>query len=511
MATQDQRIPDLLARQASGQGSSTGWISDGQHYTFENMETVSARLAGGLRSLGLKSGDRIGIIAPNRMEWLWLFFAATRIGVAVVGLSVRYRDAEIRHMVNDSGLQAVFTVATHDGFDFLAMFQRLAAEVPGLNRVLDLESGEFAGLLSAEPAQVTPSLVGDDLAMIIYTSGTTGRPKGAALSHASMLASAHAQAKHTRLSRQDHALKTSPLNHVGGITCGVLTGLVAGTALELVAEFKAETVVALMKVNPPTILSGVPTMLTLLLMHPRIDEVDLSRVRLIIAGGSNVDDTLLSRLQQRVPNATLMNLYGLSETSGAVVMTPWHSSDDQLKHCIGKPLAGAEVRVIDSQGNSLPAGVVGELQFRGLGVVRGYIGAAADNDVVSADGWLHTGDLGECDESGVITLRGRKKDMYIRGGFNVYPAEVENHIARLDGVLMVAGIGVPDAVFGETGCYYIVARADSGLNEGSVIEHCREGLADYKVPGRILFRDDLPLTPAGKIHKAALREQVTND
>ncbi len=507
MTTQDQRIPDLLARQARERGSATGWISDGQHFTFGEMEAASAKLAGGLQALGLEPGDRIGIIAPNRMEWLWLFFAATRIGVAVVGLSVRYRDAELRHMVNDSGLKVVFTVAEHEGFDFLALFERLAMDTPGLSRVVDLDGAEFNRLRSAEAVAPSPSLRGDDLAMIIYTSGTTGRPKGAALSHAGMLASAYAQARHMRLSPRDHSLKSSPLNHVGGITCGVLAGLVGGTRSELVAEFKAGAVVDMMKANPPTILSGVPTMLTLLLMHPRIDEVDLSRVRLIIAGGSNVDDTLLSRLQQRVPNATLMNLYGLSETSGAIVMTPWDSSDEQLKHSIGKPLPGAEVRVTDSDGQPLPAGAVGELQFRGLGVVRGYIGAAADNAVVSADGWLHTGDLGEYDENGLITLCGRKKDMYIRGGFNVYPAEVENHIARLDGVQMVAGIGVPDAVFGEVGCYYIVAQPGSDIDEASVIEHCRQGLADYKVPGRILFRDDLPLTPVGKIHKAALRQQ----
>jgi fatty-acyl-CoA synthase len=506
MGTREERIPDLLARIAGEHGERIGWIDKGRRYTFSEMEAISTRLAGGLLKQGLTCGDRVGIIAPNCIEWLWLFFAATRIGVAVVGLSVRYRDEEIRYMVKDSGLKAVFTVSAYEGYDFSSMFERLAPELPGLESVLDLDGSSFTALLAAEPVPVAPTLRGDDLAMVIYTSGTTGAPKGAALSHTTLLASARAQAAHTRVVANDFTQVASPFNHVGGITCNVLASLVGAACCELVAEFKAGRVIEMMKATPPTILHGVTTMMALLLMHPRIDEVDLSGVRLVITGGSNVEDTLLSRLQKLAPNAILMNLYGMSETSGAIVMTPWGGSDEQLKRCIGRPLDGAEVRVVDDAGRDLPAGQVGELLFRGLGVVRYYIGAAADNRVVNKGGWLSTGDLGELDEDGLISLRGRKKDMFIQGGFNIYPAEVENHIARLEGVRMVAGIGVADEVFGEIGCYYIVTQPGMAVDEETVLEHCRKALADYKVPRRILFRDSLPLTPAGKIRKAALRK-----
>ncbi|MEN9315723.1 MAG: hypothetical protein RIS35_2116, partial [Pseudomonadota bacterium] len=452
------------------------------------------------------------------IEWLQVFYGATRIGVAVVGLSVRYRDTEIAYMLADSDARGVVCAARADGFDLLAMLDRLAPGLPALRDVIPLEatperSLDLPRLLDARPepsglAAARAAVSPDDLAMVIYTSGTTGRPKGAGLTHRSMLASAKAQADHTRVDAADVIQLALPLNHVGGITCGVLTHLLGGGVCDLVPVFKAETMLERIEAHPPSMLAGVPTMLTLLLAHPRIDTVGLGSVRLITTGGSNVDSTLLAQLQARMPGAAIMNLYGLSESSGALVMTPWDCTREQLMTSIGRPLADAELRVIDKDGAALPAGVVGELCFRGVGVVPGYIGAAAGNDAFQSDGWLRTGDLGEVDDAGFIRLRGRAKDMYIQGGYNVYPAEIEDLIARHPKVLMVAGIGVPDPVLGEIGRYYVVPKPGSGLTEREIVEHCAGRLADYKQPRQVVLRDELPLTPAGKIRKAALREEV---
>jgi fatty-acyl-CoA synthase len=357
-----------------------------------------------------------------------------------------------------------------------------------------------AGRLSAARRRV----LADDVAMVIYTSGTTGRPKGAGLTHRSLLAAATAQARHTRISASDVLHLANPLNHVGGITCGVLTHLVGGGTVVLVAEFKADRMISLMQLHRPTLLAGVPTVLTLLLMHARIDAVDLSAVRLVFSGGSNVDAALLQRLGQRMPQATLMNLYGLTETSGAIVMTPWDRSDADLMGTIGLPFDSARMKIAGPQGEPLPPGTVGELCFKGAGVVPGYIGAAAGQGFTS-DGWLQTGDLGLVDARGVITLKGRQKDMYIQGGFNVYPAEVEALIHRHPGVVMAAGIGVPDAVLGEVGRVYVIPKPGSNLREADVRSWCAQHLADYKVPRQVVLREALPMTPAGKIHKAALR------
>ncbi|CAN5551782.1 class I adenylate-forming enzyme family protein [soil metagenome] len=516
------RVPSLLhlalRDAARSRGDAVAYIDGERRFSFADMDALSARTARGLRALGLSRGDCIAVLSPNQVEWLQLFFAAAHIGVAVVALSPRYRDSEIAFMLADSQAKAVFTAREVDGFEFLPMFERIAPRLAELRHVIAIDSDAFAALagspqaidavgafdaLDAGTADVQP----EDLAMVIYTSGTTGRPKGCALTHRSLLASAVAQARHTRARAGDLVQLSNPFNHVGGITCGILAQLWVGGCCELVPAFKAKTVLDMIRRHPPAILIGVPTMMTLLLMHPESEAVDLSSVRLVITGGSNVDATLLAQLQQRMPAATVMNLYGLSEASGALVMTPWHCEDDDLMQRIGQPLEGAEVRVTGPDGATLPAGEIGELQFRGLGVVRDYIGAAAGTSAFE-DGWLRTGDLGLVDARGFITLKGRMKDMYIQGGFNVYPAEVEALIATHPAVVMVAGIGVPDPVLGEIGRYFVVAREGSGLSADALLAHCSGRLADYKMPRQIVLRDALPLTPAGKIHKAQLRTEA---
>jgi fatty-acyl-CoA synthase len=322
-----------------------------------------------------------------------------------------------------------------------------------------------------------------------------------------MLASAAAQAVHQQACGTDLLQLALPLNHVGGITCGVLTNLIGGGVCELVPVFKADLMLELIARRPPTIITGVPTMLTLFIANPAWATVNLDSVRLIVTGGSNVESGLLAQLRQRMPQAQIMNLYGLSESSGALVMTPPGCDEARLMSSIGRPLAGAELRVVTREGREAGIGEVGELWFRGLGVVPGYIGAAAGADAFDAEGWLHTGDLGEVDADGYIRLRGRAKDMYIQGGFNVYPAEIEDFIGRHPKVLMVAGIGVPDRVLGEVGRYYVVPKPGSGLTGQEILDHCRGQLADYKVPRQVVLRDELPLTPAGKIRKAQLREE----
>jgi fatty-acyl-CoA synthase len=507
-------IGEQLKLAASSRGQSVAYIEDGTAHTWAAVDAASDRLACGLMGLGLKRGDRIGIMGLNQIEWLQLFYAAAKLGVVVVGLSVRYRDNELLHMLADSSTLAVFTLTAHEGFDFVAMLQRLMPSLPSLRHVITLDG---KGLNSVQGLLATPLEVGPlaaarrrveahDVAMVIYTSGTTGRPKGAGLTHHSLLASAQGQAAHTRVREGDVLHMGNPLNHVGGITCAVLTHLVGGGTVVLVPEFKADLMISLMLQHPPTIVAGAPTMLTLLLMNARVDRVDFSGVRIVFSGGSNVDAVLLERLGQRMPNATLMNLYGLTETSGAIVMTPWQRSHEDLMTTIGQPFEGAQLRIAGPNGESLPAGSVGELWFKGMGVVPGYIGAAAGAGFTS-DGWLQTGDLGLADERGVITLKGRKKDMYIQGGFNVYPAEVEALISRHPKVVLAAGIGVPDPVMGEVGRYYIVAKPGSDLTEAELRQWCAQHLADYKVPRQVVLRESLPMTPAGKIHKAALRDE----
>jgi len=521
-SSQPDTLSTTLAATARRWGNATFLLFGDKRMSYSELDLASRRVAQGLAALGLGKGDRIGLLALNCPEWLVLFFACARLGAVAVAMSPRYRASELGYILRDSSVKAVATISEHEGCDFPALFSQLAADLPLLEHLILLSGSTrsaatgrlrcipYARLEEVSgPANLPASdetVQGENLAMVIYTSGTTGRPKGAGLSHRSMLASAWAQANHMRITEDDLLPLPSPLNHVAGITCGVLALLVGGGRIDLLPEFKAAQVLERIRLHRPTLLAGVPTMMTLILMHAQEQDIDFSSLRLAFIGGSNVDPTLLAGLQKRMPGATLMNLYGLSETSGAIVITPWNASDDDLMRTIGMPIGDAQVRVVTPGGvDDVAPGQVGELCFRGCGVAPGYVGAAQSSDAFLAGGWLRTGDLGQMETRGVITLRGRAKDMYIQGGFNVYPAEVEAHIARHPEVLMVAGIGVPDPVLGEIGHFFVVRKPGSHVTAEALRAWCADGLADYKIPRRVEFREELPLTPAGKIHKAALR------
>jgi fatty-acyl-CoA synthase len=293
------------------------YIDQGRSYSWQQVDVMASAWAAHLSSLGLRPGERIGIILPNGLPWVLSYLAAAKTGLVVVGLSVRYRDAELDFMLQDSQVKAVLAPREFAGFDYQNYLAQARRRFAALEHLLWVDEGFEQALQSG--AKVLHEGTGpapDDLLMIIYTSGTTGRPKAAGLTHRSQLGSALAQHAHVRAVADDMVQLAMPLNHVGGITCGVLTMLLAGGCCELVPMFSPEAVWKMAQKHPPTWLVGVPTMLTLLLMHPLLAEVDMSRLRLIVVGGSNVEPVLLQRLQQQFPGVSIMNLYGLSETSG---------------------------------------------------------------------------------------------------------------------------------------------------------------------------------------------------
>lgn len=280
-------------------------------------------------------------------------------------------------------------------------------------------------------------------------------------------------------------------------------------AIELIPVFDPNVVIERATANPPTIMAGVPTMLVLLLMNKKFGSLNTDSVRLVLTGGSNAEPSLLKSLCDAFPKAEVMNLYGLSESSGALVISPWDSDFESTVKSIGKTVGGFQVKVADNDGRELPQGEIGELYFKGAGIAAGYFRMPEETAAAfDADGWLHTGDMGYVDERGYIVLMGRLKEMYLQGGFNVYPVEVENLISRHPKVAMVAGIGVPDPVLGEIGRYYIIPKPGEKLTEEEIKAYCRIRLADYKIPRQIVFRSELPLTPVGKIMKSKLKEEI---
>lgn len=474
--------------------------------TFSGFDELADRVAAGLLARGVERGDRIGLLGPNTAQWLAVFFGAARIGAVVVPLNVRYRERELSFMLGQSGARLVVGVDSVPGFDFAAYFE--SAGVPAV-----YFGAGFDALASApappSPAAARAAVDPDDPLMILYTSGTTGRPKGAVITHRSILASASAQAGHFGMTRDDVLLGHLPFNHVGGITCTIMAALVSGGSVALLPAFSPDAALRAVERHRVTFLGAVPTMYVLMLGRPDFAEHDVSSVRLCMAGGSNVEPALADAVRRGFPGAPLYGLYGLSESSGACVLSPVDDDPETVSRTLGAVIGDFEARVTAPDGTVLPPGETGELQIRGACVAAGYWNMPEETaEVFLPDGWLATGDMVAMEPDGHLVLRGRKKEMYIQGGFNVYPVEIENVLTAHPKVAMAAGIGVPDAVLGEVGRFYVVPRPDAEPpTADELTAYCRDRLADYKVPRQFVITQDVPLTPVGKIHKALLKER----
>ncbi|MFB4304512.1 class I adenylate-forming enzyme family protein [Actinomadura sp. GTD37] len=500
-----------LADAAAGGGA---FLHDGGGtIAFTGFDELTDRVAAGLLARGIRRGDRIGLLGLNTPQWLAAFFGAARIGAVIVPLNVRYRERELSYMLGQSGARMVISVDAVPDFDFAGFFEEFRPRVPGVTDLLFFGAGfdelaaapaDRAGLEAARAA-VDP----DDPLMILYTSGTTGRPKGAVITHGSILASARAQADHFSITGADVLLGHLPFNHVGGITCTIMAALVGGASVALLPAFSPDGALTAIERHRVTFLGAVPTMYVLMLGRPDFAAHDVSSVRLCMAGGSNVEPALAESIRRGFPGAPLYGLYGLSESSGACVLSPVDDAPETVARTLGAIIGDFEARVTGPDGAVLPPGEAGELQIRGGCVAAGYWDMPAETaEVFLPDGWLATGDMVEMEPDGHLVLRGRKKEMYIQGGFNVYPVEIENVLTAHPKVAMAAGIGVPDEVLGEVGRFYVVPRpgAEPPTAE-ELTAYCRDRLADYKVPRQFAITAEVPLTPVGKIHKARLRSE----
>lgn len=516
-----ETVWEALAEAAARSPDWTMYVYRDEPISFREVDETTDRIASGLLALGIGKGDRIGLISLNQPEWLYTYFAAAKIGAVIVALSPRYRDVEIGYMLNQSRARALVCLARTVEMDYVDFFSSFRRSVPSVTEFFFVGGEGFEGSRRFEdlvlPAadrtaleRARAAVKPDDLVMIIYTSGTTGKPKGASLTHRSQLVSARAQALHTRLTESDSILAVLPFNHVSGITCTILAALLSGGTCVLVPIPDLDEIVRNLDRYRTTIFGGVPALYKLLFLKESFRTLDTTGMRLVVCGGANAEPSLLRQLQKAFPDATVMNLYGLSETSGGVVMSPWDSDFEKTVRSVGRTLPGVEVKVVDpADGRTLDSGQIGELCFKGPCVAKGYFGMPAETrEAFDPEGWVYSGDMGYMDSEGYLFLMGRRKEMYIQGGFNVYPAEVENLLCTHPKVCLAAGIGVPDPIFGEVGRYYVVPEPGTDPTEEELKAYCRKHLADYKVPREIVFRQSLPMTPAGKVMKSKLQEEI---
>ena len=512
----DLTLLTVLDHRAATTPDSTFIEFMGETVTFADLSGRVDRVATAWLQMGLAHGDRVGIASRNSVDWLVAYLATVRVGAVLVTLSIMYREREFTHMLGQSGARVLLCESAVADFDFQAFLSDLRPQLPSVEQFVFFGTEQpalghgWTGIAAtpADPVAVAAAfdrVRATDPAVILYTSGTTGQLKGATLTHRSLLGSAVGQVERYAQGPDDTMLGVMPFNHVGGLTCTVGSSLVSGGAVALLPGFHPDLVAEAIARGHITLFAGVPTMYTMLLASETFAAVDTSRIRTCVVGGSNLEPALAERVRAAFPSARLSNLYGLSETSGASVISHPDDSPDLVDTTIGTPIGDVQARIVDDSGDLVPPGAEGELQLRGTSVADGYWDMPAETrSTFLPDGWLATGDMGTMTGAGHITIRGRKKEMYVRGGYNVYPAEIENVLSTHRSVALCAVIGYPDPTFGEKGCAFIVPAPGQVVDIDELRGLCTQQLAAYKVPDQFEVVDSLPMTPAGKIRKSEL-------
>ncbi len=477
-----ERLPDAPAIRLAGGETS-----------FAELDERSARLAALLAERGFEPVDRVGVMLPNVPEFPVAYYGVLRAGGVVVPMNVLLKRREIAFYLEDSG--AKLLLAWH-GF---AEEARVGAEQAGAE-LIEVEPAAFLELLGGvEPATGLAEVDDEDTAVILYTSGTTGKPKGAELSHANLARNADVSARtNTTVGEGDVVLGALPLFHSFGQTVSMNASVLVGACLTLVPKFDPGEALETMARDGVTHFYGVPTMYGALLHHPDREDYDVSALRVCMTGGSAMPVEVLHGFEEAF-GAIVLEGYGLSETSPVASCN--HPDKERKPGSIGTPIEGVEMRVVDAEDNEVAQGEVGEIVIRGHNIMKGYWNRSDATEEAMRGGWFHSGDLAKVDEDGYFFIVDRKKDMIIRGGYNVFPREVEEVIYEHPKVREAAVVGVPDERWGEEVGAAVVLIDGEEAEPDEIRDWVKQHVAAYKYPRLVWFLDDLPKGPTGKILK----------
>lgn len=488
-----------LVQIAAERHGDTVAIEDGETVLrYDQLPDEVERAAGGLAALGIGAGDRVAIWAPNCWEWIVAALAIHRVGACLVPINTRYKGAEARYIVDKSGCTAIFTVDGFLGLDFLAMLER-----PDLPTVV-FRTPSWDAFLD-NPAPIAAGPEPDSLSDILFTSGTTGKPKGVMTTHAQSLRAYRDWADVVGLEARDRYLVVAPFFHCFGYKAGWLAALMCGSTVLPQPVFDVDAVLKRIPEDRVSMLPGPPALYQTLLMRD-LSGVDLSSLRLAVTGAASIPVKLIHQMRDELGFETVITGYGLTEACGIATMCRYDDDPETIATRSGRAIPDVDVKVVDTDGNALPAGQPGHVLVRGYNVMKGYFDEPAATEQTVVDGWLHTGDVGVLDERGYIRITDRIKDMFICGGFNAYPAEIEEALLDHPAVAEVAVIGIPDARLGEVGMAWVVKTGE--LGERELIDWARERLANFKVPRRVAFLDALPRNASAKVMKFELRERA---
>ncbi|MFC5147414.1 AMP-binding protein [Streptomyces aureoversilis] len=554
-------IPRLVRTAAARYGDREAVVEGRTRVGYEQLAARIERAAAGCLAAGVEAGDRVAVWAPNTLDWIVSALGAVTAGAVLVPVNTRLRGAEAVQVLARTRAKLLFVTGTFLGTSYVAALRRAAGAthgagagvgvglrdagagaggvggrrgkgrdrrpdvplpgLPHLQEVVvlaeDAPSGfrtwkEFLAAGDAVPAwavRARANAVGPDAPSdVIFTSGTTGEPKGVVVTHAQSLRTFAAWSDLAGLRRGDRYLIVNPFSHTFGYKAGVLACLMRGAVMVPQAVFAVDAVLAHVTAERITVLPGPPTLLQALLDHPACAAGVLSSLRLVVTGAADVDPRLVGRLRDEAGVPTVLTAYGMSEATGVVTMCRRDDRAEVVAGTSGRALPDTEVKVVGAGGKALPPGRPGEVLVRGYQVMKGYFeDPRATAETVDVDGWLHTGDIGVLDGEGNLRITDRIKDMFVAGGFNVYPAEVERTLAGHPGIAEVAVVGVPDKRLGEAGKAFVVLRGGGpAVSAEELIAWARHEMAAYKVPREVEFVPVLPRNASGKVVKRGLRQ-----
>jgi len=514
---------DVLERAARLWPDREALVGDDIRLTYSQLDHMANRLANGLAHLGIAQGDRVAVMLPNWPEFVCAYYALAKMGVVIVPMNTRFRRREVEHILSQTEASALITADRFLGFDYVDLVAELWPHLPGLHHVIVKGENRAPNMLAFDdvmaggderpPSEIDPALspAVDDVLAICYTSGTTGRAKGAVLSHQVPFLSASAYNEVMEVTEKDTILITLAVSQIPVFGCFVLASALAGMTAVLMPRFKPDAALRLVEKEKVTYLIGVPTMWVQELAQLDVADYDLFSLRVGFAAGAPCPPEVVQAVESRM-GCRLHIAYGMTETGAYGTMIRSEDSPEKRSHTVGRLLPGMELKIVDRERYPVAVGQRGEVAFRGPALMKGYYKQPqATAQAVDDDGWFYTGDLGIVDEEGYLQVVGRLTDMILRGGYNVYAAEVESCLLSHPDVSNAAVIGLPDPVLGETIHAFVIPRTGASLTVQALVAYCRQEMASYKVPDQITFVSELPLSSLGKVQKYILEEQVLRE
>ncbi|HYF44572.1 MAG TPA: FadD3 family acyl-CoA ligase [Acidimicrobiales bacterium] len=512
-----QTIGGVVTRAAERYGDAEAFVDGDVRLSWVELDREVDRAAKAFLGWGLQAGDRVAIWGPNCLEWALAELGLHRAGGVLVPLNTRFKGREAGYILGKARARLLFTVTDFLDTDYVALLDGI--ETDTVEETVILRGTVPEGTTSWEAflargddvddhalAERAAGIRGDDLSDILFTSGTTGSPKGAMLRHAAGIKAYDAWSSVVGLREGDRYLIINPFFHAFGLKAGILASLIKGATILPQPVFDVPAVMERVPRDRISMLPGPPAVYQTILNHPDRERFDMSSLRLAVTGAAPIPVELVTRMKDELGFETVVTGYGLTEAHGIATMCRHDDDPATIANTDGRAIPDVEVLVVDEDGNEVPRGEPGEVVVRGYNVMSGYFEDPEQTaEAIDADGWLHTGDIAVMDERGYLDITDRKKDMFIQGGFNAYPAEIESLLLEHPDIAQVAVIGVPDDRLGEVGMAFVVPASGSSPEESDLIAWAREHMANYKAPRYVELVEALPMNASNKVLKTELR------